>query len=328
MPSAPRTKNDEMTATVRIGTRGSRLALAQVDIVSALLAAAHPGLDVEREIIKTTGDKILDTALSRIGDKGLFTKELETALLEGRIDLAVHSLKDVPTKLPDGLVLGAILEREDPSDALVGPAGTTLDGLPRGARIGTSSLRRTAQLRALRPDLEVLDLRGNVPTRIDKVDRGEYDAIVLARAGLVRLGLAARIAEVVPMDRLLPAVGQGAIAIEIRADDPATAARIAVLDHTPTRRSVMAERALLARLEGGCQVPIGAHGRAEGDRMVLDGLVAAVIGSPCLRTRVEAPLVSIDDDAAAAALGREAAERLLAMGAGAILEEIARDVGR
>jgi len=293
---------------LRIGTRGSRLALWQADHVSARLAEAWPGLRIERVIIKTTGDKILDAPLSKIGDKGLFTK-----------DLAVHSLKDLPTRIPDGLALGAVLEREDPSDALISPSGRTLEELPEGARVGTSSLRRRSQLLALRPDLEIVDLRGNVPTRIEKAERGEYDAIVLARAGVKRLGYLSKVTEVLGPDRILSAVGQGAIGIEIRAGDASVVGSVSPLDHRDTRFAVGAERALLRRLEGGCQVPIGALGRLRGARLRLDGLVADLDGRTLFRATEEGDAIS---EEAAAAIGLRLAERLLDMGAREVLERI------
>lgn len=325
-------------APVRVGTRGSRLALWQADAVAAKLAAVHTGLDVQRIVVKTVGDRILDTPLSKIGDKGLFTKELEAALQQGEIDLAVHSLKDLPTKLPEGLVIGAILERDDPRDVLVSRSGKTLADLPPGAKIGTSSLRRRAQILARRPDLHVEDLRGNVPTRIEKLERGEYDAIVLARAGVVRLGLAPKITESIDPSVLLPAVGQGAIAVEVRGGDARMLALIAALDHPQTRLAVAAERALLARLEGGCQVPIGALATLEGSRLTLHGLVADLDGKRVVRATESADLgdpaskrARLDSDAhsemeaRAAALGVTLGERLLELGARPILDRIFAD---
>jgi len=301
---------------IRIGTRGSRLALWQADHVSGRLAEAHPGLTLERVIIRTTGDRILDTALSKIGDKGLFTRELEAALREERIDVAVHSLKDLPTEMPEGLGLAAVLGREDPRDALVFPGSGGLAVLPEGARVGTSSLRRRAQLLALRPDLEIVDLRGNVPTRIEKVQRGDVRAAVLARAGLLRLGLEEHVTEILEPEQLLSAVGQGAVAVQSRAGDADTIGLLAALDHGPTRRAVAAERALLARLEGGCQVPIGALATGDGDAMRLRAVVAAVDGRDAVRGEETAPVRS---EADAESLGIRLADRLLRDGAGAIL---------
>jgi hydroxymethylbilane synthase len=322
---------NESPSPLRIGSRGSRLALWQAEHVRALLGRAAPGQEVRLVTVKTTGDRILDAPLSRIGDKGLFTKELEAALLEREIDVAVHSLKDLPTKLPPELAIGAIIEREDPRDALIGPAGKTLASLPAGARIGTSSLRRRAQILALRADLVVEDLRGNVPTRIEKLGDGKVDAIVLARAGLVRLGLDSRITEVLPPDRMLPAVGQGAIALQTRREDLVTARLIAPLEHVPTRLAVTAERALLSRLEGGCQVPIGALATWEGSSLVLRGLVADLDGGSVVRSEAAADLSKEPGAASeshAAALGDALAERLLELGAGPILARIYEAAGR
>lgn len=306
--------------TVVVGTRGSRLALVQADGVIARIRASRPDLDVRREIIKTVGDKVLDTALSKIGDKGLFTKELEAALLARGIDAAVHSLKDVPTQIPAGLVLGAILEREDPCDVLVSPTGKLFADLPAGARVGTSSLRRRAQMLALRPDLSIVDLRGNVPTRVECAEKGDVDAVVLARAGLVRLGMQSKITEVFGPDRMLPAVGQGAVAVEIRADDERIAGIARRLDDRPTHLAVTAERALLARLEGGCQVPIGALARlADGQNLVLQAVVADLDGRTVIRSSEAGTVAS---QAEATAIGERLAERLLAMGARAVLDAI------
>jgi hydroxymethylbilane synthase len=304
---------------LRIGTRASRLALWQADRVAELLRTAHPGLRVERVEMVTVGDRVLDTALSRIGDKGLFTRELEDALRAGRIDLAVHSLKDLPTELPEDLALGAVVEREDPRDALVSRAGCDFERLPAGARVGTSSLRRRAQILARRPDLVVVDLRGNVPTRLGKVARGDADAAVLARAGLVRLGLEARITQVLEPEALLPAVGQGALGVEVRRADERVARLIEPLDHAPSRLATVAERALLARLEGGCQVPVGALAESRNGRLRLRALVAGVDGRRLVRDEIEG---AASDAAAAARLGTRLAERLLAAGAGAILDAI------
>jgi hydroxymethylbilane synthase len=312
------------TAVLRVGTRGSRLALWQADHVAARLRAAQPGLAVETVVITTKGDRAVDTALSKVGDKGLFTRELEEALREGRIDVAVHSLKDLPTELPADLVVGAVLEREDPRDALVGRTEGGLAGLPRGARVGTSSLRRRAQLLVQRPDLCVVDLRGNVPTRLAKVERGDCDAAVLALAGLYRLGLESAVAAVIEPQELLPAVGQGAIAVQSRARDGRTAPCLAALDHTPTRLATWAERAFLARLEGGCQVPIGALATLAEGRLRLRGLVADVDGSVVLRGTLEAP---VEDEPAAARLGERVAEQLLAAGATAVLARVRAAVG-
>jgi hydroxymethylbilane synthase len=269
---------------------------------------------------------VRDRALSQVGGKGLFVTEIENALLAGGgqgqshgIDLAVHSLKDMPTEQPEGLVLGAILERADPRDALVVRQGEGgLDTLPDGARVGTSSLRRKAQLLAARPDLQVLDLRGNVDTRLRKLHQGQYDAVVLAAAGLIRLGREEVISQVLPLDTMLPAVGQGALCVEVRTGDGATLDLIAALDHPSTRQATEAERALLRRLEGGCQVPIGAYARAEGGTLHLRGLVAALDGTRLVRGEMRSPVSK------AAELGTRLARRLLAGGGEAILAEVRR----
>jgi hydroxymethylbilane synthase len=260
-----------------IGSRGSQLALWQARWVQSALEAR--GGQCRIEIIKTTGDKITDVPLAKVGTKGLFTKEIEEALLDGRIDLAVHSLKDLPTDLPAGLVLAAIPEREDPRDALV---GRRLQELAHGAKVGTSSLRRVAQLRALRPDLQVESVRGNLDTRLRKLSEGRYDAIVLAAAGLKRLGWADRVAEFLAPETMCPAVGQGALAIETRAEGAATAA-CAQLNHDATRAAVEAERAVLAALDGGCQVPIGAHAVVCGSELHIIAIVGAPDGSEIIR---------------------------------------------
>lgn len=309
-----------MTSLLRLGSRGSALALWQTEHVADALKRAHPGLQIEITIIKTQGDKILDVPLARIGDRGLFVKEIEEALLEGRIDAAVHSLKDLPTGQPDGLLVAAVMDRADPRDCLVSPRFGSLAELPNGAVVGTSSLRRKAQLKASRPDLHFKDVRGNLQTRLAKLDAGEYDALVLASAGLERLGLGqGRIRERLAPEACLPAVGQGALAVECRAADAATCALLATLEDAVTRACVTAERALLRALEGGCQVPIAAHARPVGDLLVLDALVAAIEGDPVIRTS------RTGEPADADALGRAAAEDLRAQGADAILAAI-RDV--
>jgi hydroxymethylbilane synthase len=304
--------------TLRLGTRGSPLALWQAGEVERRLLERRPGLRIEREILKTPGDRVLDQALFRIGDRGLFTKDVEAALVASRIDLAVHSLKDLPTALAPGLLLGAVLEREDPRDALVS-AGPWLHELPKGARVGTSSLRRRAQLLALRPDLRIVEVRGNVATRLAKTERGECEALVLARAGLLRLGLENRAVEVFDPERLLPAVGQGVVAVEVREDDARTRDLAAAIDHRPTRLAVTAERALLARLEGGCQVPVGALAVCAGGELALTGLVADLDGRRCIRSAESAKATS---EGEARALGERVAERLLAGGARDILDGI------
>jgi hydroxymethylbilane synthase len=316
---------------LRIASRGSELALWQAHAVQAVLRAAAPGTAVEISIIKTTGDKILDVPLAKIGDKGLFTKEIDAALLAGEADLAVHSLKDVPTRVPDGLELVAVGRREDPRDVLIlapGRAGSLAD-LPPGARVGTSSLRRRAQLRAARPELEVLDLRGNLNTRLAKLDRGDYDAILLAAAGVLRLGWAERIAAYLDPPEWLPAVGQGALGIVARAGDERVRALLAGFHDPFTAACTGAERALLAALEGGCQIPIGALAHADEDGLTLHGLVADVDGDVVLRDSDflafggEAP--HADD---AAALGRRLAARLVDLGANRVLERIRAETPR
>jgi hydroxymethylbilane synthase len=304
---------------LRVGTRGSRLALWQADHVAARLAAIRPGLKVERVVVRTLGDRLPEEALAKIGEKGLFTRDIEDALRRGSIDLAVHSLKDLPTRIAEGLALGAVLVREDPRDALLSRLGQGLSTLGAGSRIGTSSPRRRAQLLVLRPDLRVFDLRGNVPTRVEKLERGECDAIVLARAGLLRLGLEGRITEVIEPDVLLPAVGQGAIAVQIRAEDPRVRDLVAGLDHGPTRLATAAERALLARLEGGCQVPVGALGDLAGRRLTLRGLVADMDGGAVVR---DCEARDVSNEAGAEALGQFLGERLLQKGAAPILARV------
>jgi hydroxymethylbilane synthase len=308
------------TDRVVIASRGSQLALWQANTVRDGLMAAHAGLAVEIQIIKTTGDKILDVPLARIGDKGLFTKELDTALLNGDADLAVHSLKDVPTRLPQGLSLAAVSEREDPRDVLICRQGVprTLAELPHGARIGTSSLRRRAQLRARRPDLEVVDLRGNLNTRLARLDAGDYDAILLAAAGVLRLGWKDRICEYLEPIHWLPAVGQGALGLVTRTADERTAELVRTLADDATTACVLAERAFLNRLEGGCQVPIAALATWSAGSVRLDGLVADLEGTRVLREQEEGT------DTAAVEIGARLAARLVEQGATEVLEEVRR----
>ncbi|HEX2091057.1 MAG TPA: hydroxymethylbilane synthase [Longimicrobiaceae bacterium] len=305
---------------VRIASRGSELALWQARAVEGALRAAGPAADVEVRVVRTTGDRILDVPLARIGDKGLFTKEIDEALLRGEADVAVHSLKDVPTRLPEGLVIAAITTREDPRDVLVrrDGAGCGLSELAAGARVGTSSLRRRAQLRALRPDLEVVDLRGNLNTRLAKLDDGEYDAIVLAAAGVLRLGWKARISAYLDPGSWLPAVGQGALAVVTRADDAEARQRMRPLHDPDTADAAGAERAFLHALEGGCQIPIGALGTVSGDLLTLRGLVADLEGSVVLRGEASGPRSDAE------AIGRRLALDLVSRGAGEILARIRR----
>ena len=302
--------------TIRIGTRGSRLALWQANHVAARLATAAPDHRFELVTFQTTGDRLTDVALPRIGDRGLFTRDIETALHEGAIDVAVHSLKDLPTAGTPGLTLGAVLEREDPRDALVSGSGAPLAGLPAGARIGTSSLRRRVQLLALRPDLAIADIRGNVPTRLDKIARGDYDGALLALAGLRRLGLAGRAAEVLAEDALLPAPGQGALAVQVRAADTGTLALTASMDHAPTRLATLSERTVLGALRGGCQAPLGAMARWEDDQLRVTAVVGAVDGTTMLRAEARG---AAGEAAAAIAIGEQVAEDLRRQGAGDLL---------
>ncbi len=303
--------------TLRIATRSSALALWQAEFIKAELERLNNGVTVELVKIKTQGDKILDVPLSKIGGKGLFVKELEEAMMDGRADLAVHSMKDVPMEFPEGLGLVAICEREDPTDAFVSNDFDNVDALPQGAIVGTASLRREAQLRAYRSDLEIRTLRGNVNTRLAKLDAGDYQAIVLASSGLKRLGFHDRIRYSMPDSISLPAVGQGALGIECRLDDDELIAMLTTLDHVDSSDRVKAERALNRRLEGGCQVPIAAYALLEDNDMLwLRGLVGAVDGTQVFR--VEGRAHRKDGEK----LGRELAEDLLAMGADKVLAEI------
>jgi hydroxymethylbilane synthase len=297
---------------IRIATRRSPLAKWQANHVAALLRAREPGLDVQLHELVTKGDKILDVALARVGGKGLFVKEIEDALLAREAQIAVHSMKDLPAVLADGLALGAVPEREDPRDALCSPRWKTWSALPKGAKVGTSSLRRAAQLKALRPDLQIEMVRGNVETRLRKASEG-LDAVVLAYAGLRRLGLAEHATYVFPPEEMLPAVAQGALALEARADDPDTMRRLAPLDHPETRVRVEAERGLLRRLEGGCQVPIAAHATVAGDRVTLRALVASLDGTKVIRGERSGP------NGDARAMGVALAEDLLSRGAAEVL---------
>jgi hydroxymethylbilane synthase len=301
---------------IRIGTRGSKLALQQSEWVKAQLEGRYPDIGVELLRIKTTGDKILDSPLSKIGGKGLFVKEIEDALLDGRVDLAVHSMKDVPAQLPEGLFLGVFPEREDPGDALVSADGLTLDQLPHGARVGTSSLRRGAQLLHIRPDLELVSLRGNVDTRLRKVETGELHAVILAAAGLNRLGLTDRITQVISPDQVLPAVGQGALGLEARRDDRETLGVLAFLNHEATEITVRAERAFLKELEGGCQVPIAGFAQLEADQLRFRGMVAELDGSRLFKKETAGPWDQAE------AMGIACARSLLASGADKVLEKV------
>jgi hydroxymethylbilane synthase len=305
---------------LRIGTRGSALALWQAQSIARALRETT-GVEPELVIIKTSGDKFQQASFSQIGTTGVFIKELEDALLEERVDLAVHSMKDVPTEMPGGLMIAAIGKREDARDALLSSSGATLAKLPQRARVGTSSLRRQSQLLHARPDLQMLELRGNVDTRIEKLKRGDYDAIVLAKAGLDRLGLSGNISEVLPYEVSLPAAGQGAIGIEARTGDAETLRVLAALEDAPTRGAVTAERAALAGLGGGCQVPIGAWGRIEGGNLALDVVVLPPDGTQRILEKDSGPI------GAAEALGSRIAKKLLEKGAAELLARASRGTG-
>ena len=299
-------------AKLRIGSRGSQLALWQANHVAALLRAQ--GHEIEIEIIKTTGDKILDVALAKVGTKGMFTKEIEEALSDGRVDLAVHSLKDVPTELQPEFALAAIMKREDPRDAFISVKYSGIEDLPRGAKVGTSSLRRQCQLKAMRPDLEIFPLRGNVDTRLRKLESGEYDAIILASAGVKRLGLDKHVRSRIAPEIMCPAVGQGALAIEARAGDSQVLPHLIFLNHPDTLAAIECERALLGTLGGGCQVPIGAFAEKRGNAMHLLAMVGRPDGSQVLREDAEGGDPK--------KLGAETAQNLLSRGADKILSDV------
>jgi hydroxymethylbilane synthase len=308
-----------MPETIRIATRKSALAMWQAEHVAAALRGLHPELTVEIIGMTTRGDKILDAPLAKVGGKGLFVKELEQGMLAGDADIAVHSMKDVPVDFPDGLHLACILEREDPRDAFVSNRFASLDELPQGACVGTSSLRRQCQLAVRRPDLRIEPLRGNVNTRLRKLDEGVYDAIILAAAGLIRLEFSERIRAFIAPEDSLPAIGQGAIGIECRSDDDRVHALIAPLHHQATAEQVTAERALNARLNGGCQVPIAGHAIHRGDELYLRGLVGMPDGSKLMRSEISGPA------AEAERMGREVGEALLAQGADQVLAALAHE---
>jgi len=300
---------------MRIGTRASQLALWQANWVKSELEKKYPGMEVTLTKIKTIGDKILDVPLAQVGGKGLFVKEIEEAMLRGEIDIAVHSMKDVPTDFPEGLGLHCITKREDPRDAVISRNVKFAD-LPQGARIGTSALRRQAQLLKVRPDLEMCIIRGNVETRIRKLEDDKLDAVILAAAGLKRLGFTDKVAEYLDVDLSIPAIGQGALGIECRLADPLITETIAFFNHPATAYAVRAERALLKRCEGGCQVPIAAHGTVDGTILRLVGFIAAVDGSRSVRGEISGPLEQCEQ------LGIQLADRLLADGGKVILEEV------
>jgi hydroxymethylbilane synthase len=305
-----------MKKKIVIGTRGSKLALWQAEWVRSLILGMRPELDIELLKIKTTGDKILDVPLAKVGGKGLFVKEIEEALVRGEADLAVHSMKDVPTDLPEGLHISAITKREDPRDAFISRGGLRFKDLPEGATIGTSSLRRACQLKRLRPDLRIESLRGNLDTRLRKLDEGVFDAIILAAAGVNRLGYTDRVSEILSPEVSLPAIAQGAVGIECRMHDTFMNELLLPLNHGETSITVRAERACLKRLEGGCQVPIAAHAVLANGRLAIRGLVGNLTGEVIIEHRVEG------DPEDAEALGTELGDRLLAKGAGEILAEV------
>ncbi len=299
-------------ARLRIGSRGSMLALWQAKHITALLV--EQGHEVELEVIKTTGDKILDVALAQVGTKGMFTKEIEEALAEGKVDLAVHSLKDLPTELPPGFEIAAITERVNPQDAFLSVNYDGVDALPKGAKVGTSSLRRQAQLKAFRPDLEIFPLRGNVDTRVRKLEEGEYDAIILAAAGLTRLGKTQLVREYLPVEFMCPAAGQGALGIEIREGDVKMRKHLAFLNNADARAATICERALLNKLGGGCQVPIGAFAEMKDGKLHLTGVVARPDGSEVLREQ--------QSGSDPVALGELVGDTLLQRGGAKILEDV------
>jgi len=305
-----------MRKHIKIGTRGSLLATTQSTWVKNQIEAQHPGVSVELVIIVTKGDKILDVPLAKVGGKGLFVKELEEALLRKEVDLAVHSMKDVPSELPEELHLGIIPARENPHDAFIANDFTSIADLPAGVTVGTSSLRRRSQLAALRPDLEIVDLRGNLDTRLRKLDEGQFQAIILAAAGLNRLGMSNRATAYFSAQEMLPAVGQGALGIELRKDDDELLAGLSFLNDEKTTIAVAAERAFLTRLEGGCQVPIGAFAEVENGEVELTGLVASIDGKVVLKESIK----GLSDDAHQ--LGTELANKLLDKGAREILDEV------
>ena len=303
--------------TIIIGTRSSKLALWQADYVADCLRREYPGLRVEKKLMTTKGDKILDAPLAKIGGKGLFTKELEVDMLQGGIDLAVHSLKDMPTEVPEGLMLAAITKRFDPGDAVVSPQYRTFAALPQGAKVGTSSLRRKAQLLHARPDLRIEDLRGNVNTRLRKLEEEHFDAVILAVAGLKRLGFGERITDVLPREMCLPAVWQGALAIETRADDKEMQAMLEFLRDENTVRCARAERSFLARVEGGCQVPVGVYATINAsDALEVEAVIASLDGKRLYRDMVTGPRREAEN------LGRILADKLLAAGGLAIMHEL------
>ncbi len=298
-----------------IGSRGSDLALWQTNFVKTKLEELVPAINLQIKIIKTTGDKLLDVALAKIGDKGLFTRQIETALLNGEIDLAVHSLKDLQTVQPEGLEIGAVSERELPNDALISKNYASIDDLPKNAKVATGSLRRKSQLLNYRPDLQIFEIRGNVPTRIKKFEESDLDAMILAFAGVHRLELDRHIKQIIPSETMLPAVGQGAMAIEIRTDDEETRNLVRKLNDEETWFCTSAERSFLRRLEGGCQVPIGANARLENEKIYLEGMAGNLDGSINLREKISGDISEAED------LGTRLAEILIECGANKLLEQ-------
>ena len=305
-----------MKQNVVIGTRGSKLALWQAEHIAGRIRARYPEIEVTLKKIVTTGDKILDVPLAKIGGKGLFTKELENAMLSGDIDLAVHSLKDMPTELPEGLMLAAITTRADASDAFVSLRYKSLDALPQGAKVGTSSLRRRAQILKYRPDLQTIDLRGNLDTRIKKLENQEMDAIILATAGLKRLGLEQYITQILPIEICLPAVGQGALAIETRQADAEVLSVLEFLNDSETIAAVTAERAYLREVQGGCQVPVGVHGEVNGDQLLLEATILKIDGTREVREQICGCCSEAEE------LGIKLAQKMLAAGGKEILDEL------
>ncbi|MCJ7615676.1 MAG: hydroxymethylbilane synthase [Desulfobacterales bacterium] len=309
-----------MKKNIKIGTRGSKLALWQANWVKSAITSINPSLSVDLIIIKTKGDKILDVPLAMVGGKGLFVKEIEEALLSRQIDIAVHSMKDMPAEIPDGLCIGAIPKRENPKDVLISNNGLLFSELKSGSRVGTSSLRRSAQLRHARPDLVILPLRGNLDTRLKKLETENMDAIILAAAGVKRLNFESRITEYFDENVMLPAVGQGALCIEIRENDTEIEPIVAALDHQKTRSAVMGERAFSNRLEGGCQVPIAALGKIEKNIFTMSGLVADVDGKILIKKTLSGPVEQSET------IGVKLADSLLSMGAKKILENIKAEI--
>ena len=308
-----------ISGTLRIGTRGSALALAQANWVKERIERRHPGMGVALTVIKTKGDIMQDVALVKIGGKGVFVKEIEDALLRGDIDLAVHSLKDVPAELPPGLTIAVTPEREDPRDVLVSKHRVKFEAMPRRARIGTGSLRRGFQLRNIFPDVEIVPLRGNLDTRLKKVETEDLDAVVVAAAGIRRLGWVSRVTQFLPVETIIPAVGQGTLAIEVREDDGMVRKAIAFLNHAPTWREAQAERSFLRRLGGGCQLPLAAYAKTEGTGIKITGLLGTIDGRVMIREELRGPAD------AGEALGDQLAEAILERGGRAILDMAYRD---